>query len=486
MRVASKEQLPRLPARLPDENATESDRLGDRLHLSPGDEEPLWRVPICSAPEIAVSCYQARQSLTSWADWTRQQRGNVFLKVARRLEKECESLARQIAIDTGKPISDARSEVAFGINLLRSAVEHGNSAGNEDAGNGWWWRRRPLGVVAIITPWNNPLAIPLGKLVPALLFGNAVVWKPAIPGASIAVRVFDLLSECGLPSGVANIVQGDRETADMLMNDGHVDAVTLTGSLSAGYAAQVNCARRFIPLQAELGGNNAAIVWSDAELDAAARQIARGGFGAAGQRCTANRRVIVAQPVHDEFVRRMRTAMRQLPFGDPLDDATVVGPVISREAQNRIASTIDRARHAGAEVYTEHAFAAHGCSVNGRGNFIPPTLICCAEPGAEIVQDETFGPVVVVQSASDWGQAIQLCNGVRQGLVAAIFTDSRELQRRFLAEAEAGLLKINLSTAGAAGEAPFGGWKASGIGPPEHGTFDIEFYTRPQTVYESE
>ncbi len=458
-----------------------------RDHVSPRDAaDILWRVPIGTHEHVCVATRAARSAWSDWQTVPLSQRVEQLCQVADRLTDEMADWAVQIALETGKPVREARLEVTFAADLLRVAAQTATSSNGMVKGRGWRLRRRPIGVVAIITPWNNPLAIPLGKLAPALLFGNTVVWKPAIPGASVAARVFDLLREIGLPPGLVNIVQGDRSTAEAVMSDPDVNAVSLTGSSLAGCVAQVVCARRGIPLQAELGGNNAAIVWSDANLEEAAQQIAWGGFGSAGQRCTANRRVIVAESVYGEFVEQLRTAIGQLPFGDPLDEATVVGPVVSQEAMNRIAATVDRARRAGAVVYVEQARTSDENSSLGRGCYYPPTLICCPDLSAEIVQEETFGPVVVVQSAKSWRQALHLCNGVKQGLAAAVFTQSPELQQQFLNEACAGLLKINASTAGAAGEAPFGGWKASGIGPPEHGVADVEFYTRLQTVYQSE
>lgn len=455
-----------------------------RNHASPRDtREILWRLPISAREHASLATCAARRCWRDWQAVPLSQRISYLSQLADRIVDETTSWACQIAQETGKPMRDAVLEVAFTAALIRAAIQVATASDPPVQGQEWRLRRRALGVVAIITPWNNPLAIPLGKLAPALLYGNTVVWKPAIPGAAIAVRVFDLLRECGLPPGVVNVVQGDRTTAQALMEDPEVDAVSLTGSSSAGYMAQAVCARRRIPLQAELGGNNAAIVWFDANLDKAAEQIVQGGFGSAGQRCTANRRVIVAHSVYQAFIERLRVAMRKLPVGDPLDNTTVVGPVISQAALYRISAVIDRARRAGAEIIVEPMLTTdaqigllHGC-------YYPPTLVCCSDPSAEIVQEETFGPVIVVQSAKDWRQAIGLCNSVRQGLVATIFTQSIELQQQFLDEARAGLLKINTATAGAAADAPFGGWKDSGIGPPEHGIADIQFYTLQQTVY---
>ena len=402
--------------------------------------------------------------------------------MAGRVECDSERLAREIATDTGKPLRDARLEVRFAIELVHAAVRFAaEPTGDGWSGRGWRARRRPLGVVAAITPWNNPLAIPLGKLAPALLHGNTTVWKPAPAAAAIASGVLDLLLEAGLPPGSVTLVQGDRTTAELLAADPRVDAVTFTGSSAAGLSLHALCAGRRVPFQGELGGNNAAIVWSDADLSSVAREVARAGFGAAGQRCTANRRLIVSAEVHDRFRDLLLSTVADLHWGDPLAEDTEVGPLLSADAMERVAGVVDRARSAGAAVS-----APHGSPLPGRGFYYPPTVVCCDDEGAEVVREETFGPVVVLQRALGFDRAIELCNGVPQGLVAALFSDSPALREQFLAEAQAGMLKLNMPTTGAAADAPFGGWKDSGAGPFEHGLADAEFYSRRQALYARE
>jgi acyl-CoA reductase-like NAD-dependent aldehyde dehydrogenase len=257
------------------------------------------------------------------------------------------------------------------------------------------------------------------------------------------------------------------------------DAVTISGSLKAGRSAQEICATYHIPLQAELGGNNASIVWGDVELTAAAASITEGAFAFAGQRCTANRRAIVDSSIYDVFLDQLVMASRRLIWGDPADEKTQIGPVISSAARNRVEAVIDRARAAAFRVINplEKLDRARGDA------WLEPTIVCCDDPSAEIVQEETFGPVLVVEQAEDWDEAISLCNGVKQGLAAAIFTTSPRRIEDFLRRVRAGILKINSSTANAAVDLPFGGWKASGIGPAEHGPANREFFTRMQSIY---
>jgi acyl-CoA reductase-like NAD-dependent aldehyde dehydrogenase len=288
--------------------------------------------------------------------------------------------------------------------------------------------------------------------------------------------LLQILHAAGLPPGLVNLVDGDKSIALTLMADPGIDAVSITGSAAAGYAAQDICGRRHIPLQAELGGNNAAIIWPDADLKKAAAEVSDAAFAFAGQRCTANRRVIVHAQVYGEFLELLREAAAALTWGDPLDSSTRIGPLISADKCSEIASLLERARAGSAEIFTLH-------NSKPSGAYFPPTIVCCNDPAQEIFQEETFGPILVVARANDWDHAMQLCNGVRQGLVASLFSTSKQLQQQFLETAQAGILKINLATADADAEAPFGGWKASGIGPPEHGASNREFYTRTQAVY---
>jgi acyl-CoA reductase-like NAD-dependent aldehyde dehydrogenase len=349
-------------------------------------------------------------------------------------------------------------------------------------GDGVAVRRCPHGTIAIITPFNNPLYLPLGKIVPAILYGNTVVWKPAPEASQVSRRLLALLHDAGWPKGLVTLVEGDRRLGQALLDDPRIDAVSITASSAAGFSAQEACARRRIPLQAELGGNNAAIIWDDADLADAARQVASGAFDQAGQRCTANRRVIVHQAIRDPFVELLLAASGTLPWGDPLDENTRIGPLVSPARRGSVAGMVDRAsRRCGPPLRPQVGDVPR--QVRRADAWFPPTILCCDDPQAEIVQEETFGPVLVVQPAGNWREAIELCNGVRQGLAAAVFTRSRDVATRFLDEARAGILKVNRSTADAAVDAPFGGWKASGLGPPEHGAFDLEFFTRPQTVY---
>lgn len=453
-------------------------------HASPRKtSENLWSVPIGGAQLVARAAAAARSAGPAWRSSSARSRTLVLKRLASLLQAASADLARQMAIEIGKPTTQAKAEIHRSVALLRAVPGRTGAPLELRCGPGVVARRRPIGVVGMITPWNNPLAIPIGKIAAALFYGNTVVWKPAPHGSSLAVTAMRLLQAAGCPPGVVNLVCGDRSTASALMADPNVDAVAITGGAQAGRAAQDVCAGRHLPLQAELGGNNGAIVWGDCDLEDAAARVAEAAFGFAGQRCTANRRVIVDPCCYDRFLAELQSAVRDLVWDDPLLPATQVGPLISPEACSRLAAIVGRAGAATRSVIVPHAADSRRAGLLDQGAYFPPTVICCDDPEAEVVQEETFGPLLVVQRAADWDQALQRCNGVRQGLAAALFSRSRKRRSQFLDQARAGILKINRGTADAGVEAPFGGWKASGIGPPEHGPGDREFYTRAQAVY---
>jgi alpha-ketoglutaric semialdehyde dehydrogenase len=445
-------------------------------HSSPQNRGRRWRLAAGRKSDITAAVAVAREIFESWRRVRVAERLRLLQGFGRQLQQSKGALIDLLVEDIGKPVRYARDEVARAIALIGAAakqIEPKQDRILKTTG----YRREPLGVIGLIGPFNNPLAIPIGKIVPALLYGNAIIWKPAIPGSRIAKKTAELFAIATGQPKLLQVLCGNDQTARQLMAAS--DGVTISGSLKAGRAAQEICAARHIPLQAELGGNNASIVWGDAELRAAAASITEGAFAFAGQRCTANRRAIVHSSIYDVFLDQLVMASRRLILSDPADEKTQIGPLISSASRNRVKGVIDRARAAAFRVITRS-----GKLDGARGDaWLEPTIVCCDDPSAEIVQEETFGPVLVVQQAGDWDQAISLCNGVKQGLAAAIFTTSPKRIEDFLRRTRAGILKINGSTANAAVDLPFGGWKASGIGPAEHGPANREFFTRMQSIY---
>jgi acyl-CoA reductase-like NAD-dependent aldehyde dehydrogenase len=455
---------------------------GELIHFSPREtSRALFTVAQGGAADAARATAAARGAREEWSALAHAGRARALERLAALFEADADSLAREMAVDVGKPVAQGRAETLRAAELVRRAAAAPPSD-SAASGSGSAWRRVPLGVVAAITPWNNPIAIPWGKLAPALAAGNAAIWKPAPAATRLALRTLALAREAGLPDGLVGVVTGDQRAAAAVMSDPGVDAVSISGSSLAGWAAQEACARRRIPLQAELGGNNGAIVWSGADLAAAAREIARGAFSFAGQRCTANRRVVVEAGRRDEFLGLLQAATARLKWADPLDPATDVGPVLSVDARDRVEAALERAAASGANVLRPHGPRPLPAAP-AEGAYCAAAVVWGVTHASEIVQEETFGPVVVVEEAPSFDEALALAGGVRQGLVAALFAGPGPWRDRFLSETRAGILKWNASTADADAAAPFGGWKASGVGPPEHGPGNAEFYGRLQAVY---
>jgi acyl-CoA reductase-like NAD-dependent aldehyde dehydrogenase len=459
--------------------------LSKLVHRSPRDTEKiLFEVPIAGADEIAAAAATAKDAWTNWRRRPLPSCQQLLEKVAEQLEAAAPDLARQMAVEIGKPLSHGLEEVHRAAGNIRDVIRRAANFELQTREAAGMVRHQPLGVVAIISPWNNPVAIPVGKIAPALVHGNAVIWKPAPAATRIAQVILRLLHEAGVPADAVQLLTGDHTVAQQLAANENVGAVTLTGSLPAGYAIREICARRFVPLQAELSGNNAAIVWDDADLPQAAAQIAWGAFGFAGQRCTANRRAIVPKKIFGNFLRELKFAAEKLAWGDPLKKSTDIGPVIHAGKRDEHAALIQAAKNSGAAHRVELLFEKRAReSWVKAGAYAQPAIVCCDRPENPLVQEETMSPLLVVQRAGDFDHALKLCNGVRHGLAAALFSNSPGLQKKFLAGAQAGILKLNSATAGVDVSLPFGGWKASGLGPPEHGGGDRLFYTRMQAVY---
>jgi acyl-CoA reductase-like NAD-dependent aldehyde dehydrogenase len=455
------------------------------IHRSPRETKKiLFEIPVAGADEIAAATLPAQNAWEAWRQTSFSSRCEILENFAARLETVAPDLARQMAVEIGKPVSHGLEEVRRAAENIRDVIRRAAAFEFQKRGPAGTVRHQPLGVVALISPWNNPVAIPVGKIAPALIYGNTVVWKPAPAATKVSEIILKRLRESGAPAGAVQMLTGDHTTAQKLAADENVNAVTITSSAPAGFAIQEICARRFLPLQAELSGNNAAIVWGDADLPQAAAQIAWGAFGFAGQRCTANRRVIVSAARFEKFWRELKLAAEKLSWGDPLKTSTDIGPVIHAGKRGEQAALIQAAHNSGAARRIAFLFEKQAKkSWTKTGAYAQPVMVCCDDPNHPLVQEETMSPLLVVQRAKTFEQALQLCNGVRHGLVAALFSNSSRLREKFLAEARAGMLKINSATAGVDVSLPFGGWKMSGLGPPEHGEGDRLFYTRMQAVY---
>jgi len=432
-------------------------------------------VPAPKPTDVAATVAAARIGFDQLQSTTVAARIAQLRQLQTYLHRDADRLAALITAEVKKPITQAKAEVRRSIDLIEGMICHAPPTFEVATSEHARFRYVPLGVVAVIAPWNNPLAIPVGKIAPALLYGNSVVFKPAPAAAGVAAALATIFREAGWGEAV-HVLNGTSDAAAALCEHPQIDAITVSGSLHAGDTLLDIALRRRVPFQGELGGNNAAIICDDTDLEHAAKAVAFGAFVYAGQRCTANRRAIVMRSVLAEFVEKLKTAMAALPVGSPDDPQTVVGPVISVHKADELRRLIDRLRSEGLGVFQHPQSYRDPC-------FVPPIIVICEDPQHEVVQEESFGPLLVVQPVDSFEEAIDRCNGVRQGLIAALFTESAAMQREFLRRISVGVVKINQSTADADAYSPLGGTKASGFGPPEHGPCDREFFTRTQTIY---
>jgi alpha-ketoglutaric semialdehyde dehydrogenase len=438
-----------------------------------------------SGPEDArLAIDAALDAFPSWAGLPAGQRAAFFHKAADAIEARTEHIAQDMTAEMGKPLRESRLEAARAAAILRfSAGEAwrpvGESYEPSVANQRLYTLRRPLGVVGLITPWNFPIAIPVWKLAPALIYGNTVVLKVGFEAPRTGLHVAECFAEAGLPPGVLNVLtgSGSKAGAELVRNE-RVRAISFTGSVPVGRSVRDEATTRDCRVQLELGGHNPLIVMADAELDRAAEAAYAGAFWSAGQKCTATRRIYVQDEVYDAFRTRFLERIENGTVGDPADPATEVGPVVNEGPLEEILEAIERGRDEGGHVI------AGGERIDDDGFLIAPTVFEGLGDDAYLSCEEVFGPVTSLYRFADLDEALARANAVRFGLSASIFTRDLRAAHRFASELEAGILHVNSQTAGADVHVPFGGIKGSGWGPHEQGRAAIEFYTEVVTVYE--
>lgn len=435
--------------------------------------------------EEAVSAAVSAQH--RWARTPMPLRAEVLARAGRLLEERKEDLARLMTREMGKVLTEARGDVQEGIDMAKymagqGRLPVGEVVPSELRDKRCFTERVPIGVVGCITPWNFPMAIPCWKLMPALLAGNAVVFKPAEDTPLVAIRLAEILVEAGLPDGVLNLVTGFGEEAGAaLVSHPLVRAISFTGSMEVGNQIAATCGGLGKRVSLELGGKNAILVSSDADLELAVDGALWGGFGTAGQRCTATSRLVVEKGVLGEFQERLVSRVKQLKLGDGLDPTTDVGPVINARQLRRIHSYTEIGKQESAELLMGGRIADEG--ELGEGNFYQPTIFTGVRPEMRIAQEEIFGPTLSVLAAEDLADAVRIANGTRYGLSLSVYT--RDLQRAFWAvdRLEAGIVYVNAPTIGAEIQLPFGGVKGTGNGHREAGTTAFDEFTEWKTVY---
>ncbi|HYO90870.1 MAG TPA: aldehyde dehydrogenase family protein, partial [Pyrinomonadaceae bacterium] len=342
--------------------------------------------------------------------------------------------------------------------------------------------KQPLGVVACVTPWNFPVAIPVWKIAPALVAGNTVVFKPASLTPATATRIVEIFEEAGLPRGVLNLIIGSgSEAGDEIINHPAVKAVSFTGSNQIGIRLYEEVSRRGAKVQCEMGGKNPVIILEDADMELAVESTVQGGFGSTGQRCTATSRAIVVNEVADRFVERLVERANSLRIGDGSDPQTDIGPSVDENQFKTVLSYIDVGREDGAKMLCGGERAS-GDGLD-KGYFVKPTVFDHVTPDMRIAREEIFGPVLSVLRVKDFDEALQVANDSEYGLSSSIFSSDAARIFRFVDEIETGMTHINSPTTGGEAHIPFGGIKATGIGDREQGSTALDFYTDLKVVY---
>ena len=340
--------------------------------------------------------------------------------------------------------------------------------------------RQPLGVVALITPWNFPICIPAWKIAPALVAGNTVVFKPSSTTPLTAARLVDIFERAGLPPGVLNLLVGSSaDVGDLLMRDSRIRGISFTGSTENGTQIYTSCANRGIKAQCEMGGKNPVIVLEDADLNLAADGIVSGAFGSTGQRCTATSRAILQDSIADDMVARLRDRVSKWKVGNGLDPDVQMGPLVSQQQLKTVQQYIEIGRSEGAKLVTG------GGKPSGvpRGFFIEPTIFDNVRPEFRIAREEIFGPVLSVIRAKNYEQAIEFANMSAFGLTSSIYTNHSGRIFDFCERIETGMVHVNSPTMGGEAQIPFGGMKSSGIGEREQGPSALDFYTDVKVIY---
>jgi alpha-ketoglutaric semialdehyde dehydrogenase len=457
-----------------------------RDNINPSDtSDVIGRYVRSGAESVTEAAESARRAQPAWAATSPQHRADLLEAVAHAILTDLDRLGDLLAREEGKTLPEAKGEVARAAHIFRffageATRMRGERQPSTRPGVLVNIHREPVGVVGVITPWNFPIAIPAWKSAPALAYGNTVVLKPAelVPGSVVALA--EIIHRVGFPAGVFNVVMGQGSVlGDAISNHSGIDAVTFTGSGPVGAAVAQAAVGRLARVQLEMGGKNPLIVLADADLDVAVDCAVNGAFYSTGQRCTASSRLIVEERIHDEFVERTLERMARLRVGNARDAATDIGPVVDARQLAGDLRYLDIARS------TPHS-TVHGGRRLERdtdGFYLEPALITGARNDDIVSCEEVFGPVASVIRVGDYEEAVAVANDTEFGLAAGICTTSLAKAEDYQTRAEAGMVMVNLPTAGVDPHVPFGGRKRSSYGPHEQGTHAQEFFTQAKTGY---
>jgi aldehyde dehydrogenase (NAD+) len=427
----------------------------------------------------------ARAAAPAWGAFNVQARADALEKVGAEIVARKDELGKLLSREEGKTLAEGVGEVVRAGNIFKFFAGEvlrrtGELVPSVRPGVDVEVTREPLGVVGIITPWNFPAAIPAWKIAPALAYGNCVVFKPAdlVPGSAWALA--DIISRAGLPAGAFNLVMGRGSVVgEALVNDARVDAISFTGSVDTGRKLAQKAAARLAKFQLEMGGKNPLVVLDDADLKTAVESAVNGAYFSTGQRCTASSRLIVTQGIHGKFVDALTERLKNLVVDDALKAGTQIGPVVDKNQLNQDLFYIEEGKKEGAKL----TYGGRLLKREKEGFYLEPALFTETSNVMRINREEVFGPVAAVVAAKDYEEALQLANDTPFGLSAGIVTSSLKHAAHFRRNSQAGMVMVNLPTAGVDYHVPFGGRKGSSYGPREQGRYAVEFFTTVKTSY---
>ncbi|TAK98318.1 MAG: aldehyde dehydrogenase family protein, partial [Rhodospirillaceae bacterium] len=419
-----------------------------------------------------------------WAEMSPELRADCLDRVAALLLERADQLGELLSREEGKPRAEGRGEVVRAARIFRyfageALRRHGYTLDSVRTGVETQTHREALGVVGLITPWNFPIAIPAWKTAPALAFGNSVVMKAAALTSAIASGLAEAIHDAGVPDGVFNLIFVRGSVAGGLARDPRVAAISFTGSAGVGRGLAAEAVANGKRVQLEMGGKNPLVILDDADLDRATTVALDGAYFGSGQRCTASSRLIVTEGIHDRFVAALAERLTRLRVGHALAPDTDIGPVSSQEQVDTVQSHLDRARGDGATL----VIGGERLKRETEGYYLAPALLADTKSSMRINQEEIFGPVASVVRVRNYEEALEVTNDVEFGLSAGIVTNSLQYAHDFRRRARAGMVMINVPTAGVDYHMPFGGTKASSYGPREQGFAAVEFYTQSKTSY---
>lgn len=420
-----------------------------------------------------------------WASSTPQQRFDVLDFVGTEILARKQELGRLLSREEGKILPDAIGEVVRAGNIFKFFAGEALRVGGEHLksvrpGVEIDILRQPIGVVGLISPWNFPIAIPAWKIAPALAFGNAVIFKPAELAPASGWAIAEILSRSGLPQGVFNLVMGSGSAVgSALVNHPKVDGISFTGSVEVGKQIAVQCAQSMKKVQLEMGGKNPLVVLDDADMDVALNATVNGAYFSTGQRCTASSRLIVTEGIHDRFIKTMVERLSKLKVDDALAEGTEIGPVVDDAQLAKDLDYVEIAKREGGKL----VYGGERLKRQKNGYYISPALITETTSAMRINKEEVFGPVASVIRVKNYEEALSVANDTPFGLSSGICTTSLKYASHFKEHAQAGMVMVNLPTAGVDYHVPFGGRKGSSYGSREQGRYAVEFYTTVKTCY---